>query len=137
MRGNGRSSKKKIDNDKLSAKNLPLDSSENILTYWNKATCDSRFCVLDVCEQKTYSLEQTSSNLGIWIRTHNHMKTRMDSKHSEAICVRCKAGIRIFFENLSGQGMYFPKPANRLSKRVALDSPFCSWTVRSVERSHF
>ena len=49
----------KMDNNKLSTKNLQLDSPRKIYTYWIKATCDSRLFVLDVSEQKTYSLELT------------------------------------------------------------------------------
>ena len=49
----------KVDNNKLSTKNPRRDFPENIHTYWIKATCDSRLFVLDVSEQKTYSLELT------------------------------------------------------------------------------
>ena len=61
------------------------------------------------------------------------MKTRMDSsKHSETICVR-DAGqeSEMFLDNLSGQEMYSPKPANGLSKGrnglsvLLVDCPFC------------
>ena len=61
---NGRAGKRssklqKMDNNKLSTQNPQLDSPGKIHTYWIKATCDSRFCELDVSGQKTYSLELT------------------------------------------------------------------------------
>ena len=49
----------KMDNKKLSTKTPQLDSPRKIHTYWIKATCDSRFCVLDVSDLRTYSLELT------------------------------------------------------------------------------
>ena len=63
-RRNGRAGKRsskhlKMDNNKLSTKNPQLDSPGKIHTYWIKATCDSRLFVLDIPEQKTYSLELT------------------------------------------------------------------------------
>ena len=101
-----------MDNNKLSTKNLQLDSPEKTHTFWINATCDSRFCVLDASEQKTNSLELTDglrrhgpsdwdkvtkhersvfrfSHIYLEQNTRTPMKTRMDSsKHSEAICVR-------------------------------------------------
>ena len=63
-RRNGRAGKRsskhlKMDNNKLSTKNPQLDSPEKIHIFWIKATCDSRFCVLDASEQKTNSSELT------------------------------------------------------------------------------
>ena len=62
-RRNGRAGKRsskhlKMDN-KLSTKSPQLDSPGKSHTYWIKATCDSKLCVIDVSEQKTYSLELT------------------------------------------------------------------------------
>ena len=102
----------KMDNNKLSTKNTQLDSPGKIHIFWIKATCDSRFCVLDASEQKKNSLELTDglprhgpsdwdkvtkdersvfqfSHIYLEHNTRTPMKTRMDSsKHSEAICVR-------------------------------------------------
>ena len=68
------------------------------------------------------------------------IKTRMDSsKQTEAICVR-NAGQ----ESAQFFWAIFPDKKNVLSKtcqwtlqKAAMDSPFCSWTVRSAEKSHF
>ena len=71
--------------------------------------------------------------------TRNPMKERMDSsKHSEAICGR-DAGQKseMFLDNLSGQKVYSPKPCQWTLQKAVVDSPFCSWTVRSAEKSHF
>ena len=116
-RRNGRAGKRlskhlKMDNNNLSTKNPQLDSPGKIHIFWIKATCDSRFCVLDASEQKTSSLELTDglprhgpsdwdkvtkdersvfqfSHIYLEQNTRTPMKTRMDSlKHSEAICVR-------------------------------------------------
>ena len=52
-RAGKRSSKHlKMDNNKLSTKKQQLDFQGKIHTCWIKAACDSRFCVLDVSEQK-------------------------------------------------------------------------------------
>ena len=132
----------KMDNNKLSTKNPQLDSPGKIHTYWIKATCDSRLSVLDVSEQKftlwssQTDCQYTAPLIGtklprtttlcfnfiifIWNRTRGPpMKTRMDSsKHSEAICVRdARQESAIFLDNLSGQEVYSPKPANGLSKK--------------------
>ena len=96
----------------MSTKSQQLDLTGKIHTYWIKGTCDSRFCVLGVCEQKMHSLEFTDrlprhgpsdwdkvtkdersvfqlSHTCIWNRTHIPMETRMDSSIlSKAICVR-------------------------------------------------
>ena len=61
-RRNGRAGKRlskhpKMDKNKLSTKTPQLDFPRKIHTHWIKTTCDSRFCVLDVSEQKTHSLE--------------------------------------------------------------------------------
>ena len=53
VRGNGRP-------NTSSTKTPQLDSPGKIDNYWIKATCDSRFCVLDVSEHKTYSLDFTN-----------------------------------------------------------------------------
>ena len=144
MRENGRLNTKKMDNNKLSTKSPQLDSPGKIHTYWIKATCDSRFCVLDFSEQKTYSLELTDGFprygpsdwtrlprtkdlcfgfiIFIWNKAHTHtrtpMKTRMDSsKHSAAICIIDAGRTFNFLDNVSGQEVYSsPKPANGLSK---------------------
>ena len=63
-RRNGRAEKRsskhlKMDKNMLSTKNPQLDSPGKIHSYRIKATCDSKFSVLDVSEQKTYSLELT------------------------------------------------------------------------------
>ena len=67
------------------------------------------------------------------------MKTWLDSsKHSEAIYVRdAGQGSAMFLENLSGQAVYSPNPANGLPRKAVMDSPFCSWTVRFAEKSRF
>ena len=161
-RAGKRSSKHlQMDNNKLSTKNLQLDSPEKIHTFWIKATCDSRFCVLDASEQKTNSLELTDglprhgpsdwdkvtkhersvfrlSHIYLEQITHIPMKTKMDSsKHSEAICVR-NAG-----KNPQFSWTIFPDKICTLqnlpmdSPNAVMDSPFCSWTVRSAEKTHF
>ena len=63
-RRNGRAGKRsskhlRMANKRLSTKSPQLDSPKKIHTYWIKATCDSRLCVLDVSEQRTYALELT------------------------------------------------------------------------------
>ena len=145
-RRNGRAGKRsskhlKMDNKKLSTKNPQLDSPEKIHTFWIKATCDSRFCVLDASEQQTNFLELTddcqdtapligtrlpsTKNLCfgllifIWLQnTRTPMKTRMDSsKHSEAICVRdAERNPQFSWTIFPDKKVYSPKPANGLSK---------------------
>ena len=153
----------KMDNNKLSTKNPQLDSSGKIHTYWIKATCDSRFCGLDVSEQKTYSLELTDrlprhgpsdwdtltkdersvfqlDHIYLEQNTRTPMKTRMDSsKHSEAICVR-DAGEdpATFLDNQSFRTRsVLSKTCQWTLQNAVMDSPFCSWTVRSAETRSF
>ena len=59
-RRNGRAGKRlskhqKMDKNKLSTETPQLDFPGKIHIHWIEATCNSRFCVLDVSEQKTYS----------------------------------------------------------------------------------
>ena len=121
--------------------NPQLDSPEKIHTFWIKATCDSRFCVLDAYEQKANSLEFTDglprhgpsdwdkatkheksvfrfSQNSLEQNTRTPMKTRMDSsKHSEVICVRDAGRTR----NFLGQSF---RTKNVLSKT-------CQWTLQT------
>ena len=150
-----------MDNNKLSTKKPQLDSPGKIHTFWIKATCNSRFCVLDASEQKTNSLELTNglprhgpsdwdkvtkdersvcqfSPIYVEQNTRTPMKTRMDtSKHSEAICVR-DAG-----RNPQFSWTVFPdkkcafQTCQWTLQNAVMDSPFCSWTVRSEKKTHF
>ena len=105
--------------------------------------------MLDVSEQKTYSLELTDGlprhGPPDWDKdtkdersvfrfyriyseqsTRTPMKTRTDSsKHSEAIRIRDAGRNPQFFWTI------FP------DKNTVMDSPFCSWTVRSAENRTF
>ena len=87
-----------------------------------------------------FTLEIAGAYIYLERNARTPVKTSLDSsKRSEAICVG-DAGQEsaIFLDNLSGQEMYSPKPANGLSKRpyIIMDSPFCLWTVRSAEKLH-
>ena len=140
-RAGKRSSKHlKVDNNKLSTKNPQLDSPGKVHIFWIKATCDFKFCVLNASEQKTNSLELTDglrrhgpsdwdkvtkdersafqfSRIYLEQNTRTCMKTKMAfSKQRSALRQRCREEPAIFLDNLSGQEMYSPKPANGLSK---------------------
>ena len=145
-RRNGRAGKRlskhlKMDNNNLSTKNPQLDSPGKIHIFWIKATCDSRFCVLDASdsEQKTSSLELTDGlpkrGPSDWDKvtkdersvsvfsffgtehTHSHEDKNglLETQRSD-LRQRCREEPAIFVDNLSGQEMYSPKPANGLSK---------------------
>ena len=145
-RRNGRAGKRsskhlEMDNNKLSTKNPQLDSPGKIHTFWIKATCDSRFCVLDASEQKTNSLELTDGlprrgpsdwdkvakdERSVFRLSHNYLETEHTHSHEDKsglletqrsdLRQRCREEPAIFLDNLSGQEMYSPKPANGLSK---------------------
>ena len=165
-RRNGRAGKRsskhlKMDNNKLSTKNPQLDSPEKIHTFWIKATCDSRFCVLDASEQKTNSLELTDglprhgpsdldkvtkhersvfrlSHIYLEQNARVPMKTRMDSsKHSEASCDRDAGRNPQFFGQSFRTRNVLSKTCQWTLQNAVMDSPFCSWTVRSAEKTHF
>ena len=72
---------------------------------WDKVTKDERsvfqFCHLNL-EQNTHS--------------HEDKDGLLEAQRSD-LRQRCRAGIRNFLDNLSGQEVYSPKPANGLSKR--------------------
>ena len=159
-RSGKRSSKHlKMDNNKLSTKNQQLDSPGKIHTFWIKATRDSRFCVLDASEQKTNSLELTDglprhgpsdwdkvtkdersmfqfSHIHLEQNTRTSMKTRMvSSKYSAAICVRDAGRNPQFFGQSFRTRNVLSKTCQWTLQNAVVDSPFCSWTVRSADNA--
>ena len=161
-RAGKRSSKRlKMDNNKLSTKNPQLDSPEKIQTFWIKATCDSRFCVLDAFAKKTNSLEFTDGLprhgpsdwdkvtkhersvfrflIFIWNRTHalpwrQEWTPRNTAKLSAS---EMQGGTRNFFGQSFRTKNVLSKTCQWTLQNAVMDSPFCSWTVRSAEKRIF
>ena len=153
-----RSSKHQKMDNKLSTKNPQLDSLGKIHTFWIKATCDSRFCVLDASEQKTnfgayrriaktrppnwdkVTKDERSvfqlSHIYLEQNTRTPMKTRMESsKHNEPICVRDARRNPQFFwtifpdKKCTLQNLPMDSPKCRNGLSVLLvDCPFCGKT---------
>ena len=70
--------------------------------------------------------------------TRTPMKTRMDSsKHSEAICVRDAGRNPQFSWTIFPDKHVLSKTCQWTFQNAVMDSPFCSWTVRSAENRTF
>ena len=115
--------------------------------------------MLDASEQKTNSLELTDglprhgpsdwdkvtkdersvfqlSHIYLEQNTRNPVKTGMDSsKHSKAICVREQGGTRNFLGQSFRTKNVLSKTCKWTLQNAVMDSPFCSWTVRSAEKT--
>ena len=149
-----------MDNNRLSSTNPQLDFSGKIHTYWIKATCDSRFCALDALNRKRTrgssqtDCQDTAPLIGTRLprtkdlcfsilfsyleqSTRTPMKTRIDSsKYSEAICVRDAITCNFLGQSFRTRSA-LSKTRQWTIQNAVMDSPFCSWTVRSAENRIF